>query len=133
MNCAQSSAGALLEHYQHPAAKTMESALLTFGGGMGEGSICGAVSGSMAALSLLLEDKGVSKKQIKDQTSKFKACFIRQQGSLDCDDLLEPFRVHGEIPEDRQEARRISCTNCVVKAVQIASSLVESGNPVCDI
>lgn len=133
MNCAQSSAGALLKHYQHPAAKTIESAFLPFGGGMGEGSICGAVSGSMAALSLLLEDRGLPKESIKDQSSKFKACFIRQQGSLECQELLKPFQVDGEIPEERQESRKISCTNCVITAVQIASSLIESGNTVCEI
>ena len=98
-----------------------------FGGGMGLGSVCGAVTGSFMAIGLKF---GGTEPKAKEQTSKlvreFAERFKAQHGSVNCRDLLG---CDLNTPEGRQKAREKNvhstiCTGIVRDAAKILNGLL---------
>jgi len=64
-NCSQAAACGILDFYGYKQqSETMLKALLPFGGGIGERSICGSLTGALAGLSTLLHEKGIDRDTI---------------------------------------------------------------------
>ncbi|MHA1910199.1 MAG: C-GCAxxG-C-C family protein [Candidatus Kariarchaeaceae archaeon] len=122
-NCARAAACGLLDFFNHISeSKTMFKAILPFGGGIGERSICGAVCGSLAALSFKLAELGLEKEAINEKVSLFKEQFTTRFETLICRDLIQPYLL-----EDGTFApeRRDRCTEFVVEGVKMVNSIVE--------
>ena len=122
-NCARATACGLLDYYNHVSeSKTMFKAILPFGGGIGEKSICGAVCGSLAALSFKLTELGLEKETISEKATLFKEQFTARFGTLVCRELIEPYLL-----EDGTYAleRRDSCTELVKEGVKLVDKIVE--------
>ncbi len=117
-NCAQSTAKGLLDQNKfHQEGDILSSSFLPYGGGFKEGSICGAVSGTLAAMSFLLHQKSQDEEKIVELTNQMKSEFQKEFTSLNCHGLLEPFKdSNGEIVMD--DPKR---TNLCTKAVNFAS------------
>lgn len=121
-NCAQAVACGVLEYYNHnDCLETIHNALLGFGGGMGEKSICGAVTGGLAALGILMSKKDLEKDDISDIFRKFKDTFNNKFKTLNCGEILSEFVLpDGSIDIENPE-RRLTCT----EALELAASIVK--------
>lgn len=91
LNCAQS----VLAAWSEDLGITTEIAEKTgsaFGTGMGEGEICGAVSGALMVLGLKYGKSNISadeKEKMKQVFEQFKRKFESSHGSLKCKHLLD--------------------------------------------
>jgi hypothetical protein len=93
---------------------------------MGERSICGAVSGALASLSILLGEQGYDDQVIAYTVKKYKIWFRQQFGDLTCAVLTQPFRnEEGEIMEGKHEARHVMCTSFVIESAKKIVELIE--------
>jgi C_GCAxxG_C_C family probable redox protein len=126
-NCAQSTAAGILENYDHSdLSPSFYKAMLPFGGGVGEESICGAVLGSLAGMSLALADKGVNPDGVREKSKEFKRRLRERFGTLECGALMDEFRdPQGKIVFD-MPGRREKCTKVVESAVILARQLIDS-------
>jgi C_GCAxxG_C_C family probable redox protein len=125
-NCARATACGLLDYYNHKSeSKTMFKAILPFGGGIGERSICGAVCGSLAALSFKIAEIGVEKEVILEKASLFKEQFTARFGTLMCKELIQPYFLKDGTyaPE-----RRNHCTELVEEGVKLVNTILEELN-----
>ena len=107
-NCAQSTAGALLRAFNFPTeAKILEESFYPYGSGFGIRSMCGAISGSLGALSSLLYTWGFEKEEILEIAAKFREKFYHANFAYHCQDLLFPFRnIDGTINMDASGKKR---------------------------
>lgn len=81
-------------HLPPPAKRMMAG----FGGGMGLGLTCGALSGAVAVISArLVEEKAHSTPGLKPSTQQYLTAFRQKMGSLDCVELRGQYRTkeHG--------------------------------------
>ncbi len=127
-NCAQSTAVGILKNHNDPSYKIFQTAFTSFGGGMGEGSICGSISGTIAAVSKLLHDKGfedvIIKDKINDLKNNSKKIFNSQ--SLDCKVLLKDFQDENGDVNYGHQGRRNRCTFMMNEIVKYADKLLNS-------
>ena len=125
-NCAQAVACGVLEYYdQNDCLETVHNALLGFGGGMGEKSICGAVTGGLAALGILMSKKDLEKDDISDIFRKFKDTFNNKFKTLNCAEILSEFILpDGSIDIENPE-RRLRCTGTVELAASIVKEVLD--------
>ncbi|MHA1201908.1 MAG: C-GCAxxG-C-C family protein [Candidatus Heimdallarchaeaceae archaeon] len=121
-NCAQAVACGVLENYnQNDCLETVHNSMLGFGGGMGERSICGAVTGGLAVLGILLSKKVLDKDDKSAVFRKFKDIFNNKFKTLNCGEILAEFILpDGSIDKENPE-RRLTCTG----AVELAASIVK--------
>ena len=126
-NCSQAAACGILDYYGYEQqSNTLKKALLPFGGGIGERSICGAVTGSLAALSIIMYEKEIDKDTKYDLNKKFKERFIEEVGTLYCKEILQDFIASdGTLDKDNPE-RRKTCDNSVFKAVTIIKEIIDA-------
>lgn len=67
----------------------LQNMTAAFGGGMGRGDTCGAVSGALIAIGLALgEDDEDGYVEVKQTAAAFQAAFIKRHGTTICRDLL---------------------------------------------
>jgi C_GCAxxG_C_C family probable redox protein len=125
-NCAQATALALAEKFGYKeAGKTFQQSFIPLGGGVGEESICGAVTGTLCAISFLLSQQSVKRELIIDLCGDFKEKFTNKSGSLRCRDLLEDFRdKEGNLKKDDPE-RKSKCTNIIHTAISNALEILD--------
>jgi len=125
-NCAQAVACGVLEYYNHnECLETIHSAMLGFGGGMGEKSICGAVTGALTALGILMSKKGLEKNDKSDIFRKFKDTFNNKFKTLNCGEILNEFILpDGSIDKENPE-RRLTCTGAVEFAANIVKEVLD--------
>jgi C_GCAxxG_C_C family probable redox protein len=125
-NCAQSTAAGLLDHFHLlDTAQTFHLALIPFGGGFKEGEVCGAVSGSLAALSFLLSQFGASEPEIQDVCASFRAKIHETYQSIKCYGITGEFRNKAhEILPAFSDARRTRCDEAVGYATDLVLELV---------
>lgn len=121
-NCAQAVASGVLEYYKmNEYVNLIHDSMIGFGGGMGERSICGAVTGGLAALGIIMASKEVDKDSRADAFKKFKKLFNSEFDALDCKDIIAEFILpDGSVDKDRPE-RGVKCT----KAVELAAKYVQ--------
>ncbi|WP_346353891.1 C-GCAxxG-C-C family (seleno)protein [Azotosporobacter soli] len=86
-----------------------------FGGGMGIGSTCGAVTASIMVLSsLFVKERAHEGETIKQLSQQFLAAYQREMGDLNCDALKAQHRT----PETK-------CTFVIAKAAEILDQIIE--------
>ncbi len=127
-NCARATSCSITEFYNENQCETLRLALTAFGGGIGEGSICGAITGSLAGMSYILGKKcGLNDAEIRERAKIFKENIRSKFESLDCYELISEFRADGKILKNKEAERRQKCTNIVKESVlevqQIISNL----------
>lgn len=90
LNCAECILTAANEEYNLNLPKKAIKSMAAFGGGMGIGSVCGAITGAIAAIGIMFaEDRGHASPQVKEMTVKFINNFNEKLGSMDCLQLKE--------------------------------------------
>ena len=122
-NCAQATAKGLLQRFGYEdASDVLFNSFFPYGGGFKERSICGAVSGSLAALSYVSSQRKSTSDEIITLANLFKEKCTTEFGSLLCGGILAPFQLaDGEFDMDNPK-RRDKCT----RAVDIASQWVNA-------
>jgi len=126
VNCAQATAKGLLQHFGYEVASdVLFNSFFPYGGGFMQRSICGAVSGTLAALSYVCSQRECTSDEIIALAILFKEKYTTDVGSLRCREILAPFQLpDGEFDMDNPQ-RRDTCTRAVDLASQIASSLLQ--------
>ncbi len=125
-NCAQAVACGVLEHYnQNDCLDTVHNSMLGFGGGMGERSICGAVTGGLAALGILLSKKDLDKDDKSAVFRKFKDTFNDKFKTLNCGEILAEFILPGGSVDKENPERRLTCTGAVELAANIVKKVID--------
>lgn len=125
-NCAKTSSRGILEYFNyHEAGEILFKAFVPFGEGLDERLICGAVVGSVAALSYILSEKSLTKQEIYEKTEDFKTAFRKEFGSIQCSELLYP-AVKREEPYPKDPVRQEICTKAIEKAVLEVERIVKS-------
>lgn len=126
-NCSISTACGILDYYGYKHhSETMKKALLPFGGGIGERSVCGAVTGALAGLSSVLHEKGLDKDSIYDLTKKFKERFKEENGTLYCKDIIHDFILSDGSVDTENPARRKACDKATFDAVTIVKEIIDA-------
>ncbi len=125
-NCARAAARGILDYYNYQnLSEILDKALLPFGGGTGERSICGAVTGALAAISTLLVEKNIEDEKKKEVFRAFKDKFMEKNGTLYCREILKDFFLpDGSIDVDHPK-RKASCDQAVETASLIAKELID--------
>ena len=125
-NCARTTASGLLDFYDYKdASEVLFKSFAPFGEGLGERLICGSVVGSIAALSYILSEKGLTKHEILEKTEVFKTAFREEFGTIRCSELLYP-DVKLKDPYPKDPVRLDICTKAVEKSVLEVQKIVES-------
>jgi hypothetical protein len=127
VNCARSTVCGILSHNgENSLCDPFYKAMLPMGGGFGEGLVCGAVTGSLAGLSLVLATKGLNDDTIKEKREIWKNVFKEKFDTLSCFELMDEFRNElGEI-DFEMAGRREKCTDTVISGVTIAQKIINS-------
>ena len=127
-NCARSTACGILSYFNNEQlCNPFHKAMLPMGGGVGEGSICGSIIGSLSAISLILAERGLIDEEIKEKTDLWKSSIKGKFGTLKCFNLMAKFMGNdGEIDFD-MPGRREKCTDVVVSAVKLAEQIIIEG------
>ncbi|UYP48281.1 hypothetical protein NEF87_004566 [Candidatus Lokiarchaeum ossiferum] len=126
-NCAQSTAKGILNYYKfEKEGQILSNSFLPYGGGFKEGSICGAISGTLAAMSFILSNSNVENDKIVELTNQMKSEFLEEFPSVNCHTILDPFRKpDGEIDKDNAERRNL-CTKAVTNAANLAHQIISN-------
>lgn len=86
-----------------------------FGGGMGVGAACGALTGGLMALShMFVKDHAHESKLIKKLSQELFASYRREMGDVDCAHLKAKYRT----PETQ-------CTNVILAAAKALEAIIE--------
>jgi C_GCAxxG_C_C family probable redox protein len=129
-NCAQSVLLTMFEHW-NGKNEVIPKIATAFGGGIGRcGSVCGALTGGVMALSIKYgtnESSLEGRLKSYELAQKFYRQFEKHHGSVLCRELIG---YDLSVPEELEEARksRISeekCVNFVRKTVEILMELTE--------
>jgi len=87
-----------------------------FGGGMGIGSVCGALTASVMVLShLFVEEKSHESTKIKKLSKQLLDKYEKEMGSIDCRPLMIAHRT-----------KEIKCKNVIVVAARILDEIIEN-------
>jgi C_GCAxxG_C_C family probable redox protein len=100
-NCASLIAERILSHFGFENPSVEIKALEGFGVGLGVGSLCGALSGSLYAINRILENHGVEKDLIDDEVNNFKIQFMKEYGSFECRNIV--LEVMEDAPKEMQQ------------------------------
>jgi C_GCAxxG_C_C family probable redox protein len=93
LNCAETMIYAANEEYEMGLSKETFKTMAAFGGGMAIESVCGAITGSLAVLSLLfVEDRGHESERVKNLTKEFFNEFHNVLGTNNCTELKAKYR-----------------------------------------
>ena len=104
-NCAVSMFKAINDEYHLNISDDATALIQGFGGGMWSQSVCGAITGCIAALGKMYEMP-----ELKEKCNAFVTAFEKQEGTLLCSDLGAKYKTEE--------------TRCV-KTVEIAADLFE--------
>ena len=121
-NCAQSVSCGLLDSFNFVEGKEiLYPAFIHYGAGFGEYSVCGAITGGLSAIGLILSKKGLKEDKIRELNEQFKITIKENFNSLLCRDYMKPyFTKNGDIDWDLK-GRREKCTEVIQKACEEAS------------
>ncbi|MFX1252965.1 MAG: C-GCAxxG-C-C family (seleno)protein, partial [Promethearchaeota archaeon] len=125
VNCARSAACGLLDFYQVKDSQILYKTFTTFGGGIGEGTICGGLIGALGALNLILAERGLNDKEISDKAKDLKTLFRREFDTLECRTLMDEFRTKDGTIDFSNPERRKKCTHAVITAIKCVQPIVD--------
>ncbi len=124
-NCAQSTASGILNYYQYDSeAEVLFKSLIPYESGFKEGTVCGAVSGTLAALSFVLTSKNADKEEVTTISKEFKDNFIEKCNSIYCYKILERFKQEDNSINWADPERHPTCTKCVKIAAELGAKLI---------
>ncbi|MFX0092133.1 MAG: C-GCAxxG-C-C family protein [Candidatus Hodarchaeota archaeon] len=125
VNCARSAACGILEFYKVHGSEILYKALTSFGGGIGEGTVCGGLIGALAAMNLILAGNGLSDREIVNKSDALKNLFREKFTTLECRALMDEFRLENGKVDFQNPERRKKCTNAVMTAVKGAQHIID--------
>lgn len=97
LNCAEKMIYSANEEYNMGLSKQTLKTMAGFGGGMGVESVCGAISGSVAVISLLFTNiNGHESKQVCDLCKEFYEKFEQKLGTANCSELKAKYKKDDE-------------------------------------
>ncbi|MCY3413898.1 MAG: C_GCAxxG_C_C family protein [Candidatus Heimdallarchaeota archaeon] len=125
-NCARATGVGLLRIHQDPDADKFFSVFTSFGGGMGERGLCGAMTGTVGAMSKLLSEKQVNEEQIRDEVNRLKEHMRMKfgEGSIDCKAFLKDYLLDDGSIDSTNSGRRDHCTSIVLEATRFAHEII---------
>lgn len=86
-----------------------------FGGGMGIGLVCGALTGAIMALGVLfVKERAHESTKIKDLTNELLLTYKKEMGDMNCG----PLKVRYRTPETK-------CNGVILKAAEILDAIVK--------
>ncbi len=121
-NCAVSTACGITDYFEQPNSNIYLHSFVTFGAGFGEGSICGAVSGTIAAVSNLLHDRGYNSEIIKQIAAEIIQFMYNKFGHIECRELLAKYTGFDS------PGRREQCTDQVLSIVDFIEDKINKLN-----
>ena len=93
LNCAEATISAANQIYNLDLHKDTLRTMAAFGGGMGVGSVCGALTGALAVLGVMfVEDKAHESSETKEMASEFFNRFVEKLTTENCTKLKEMYR-----------------------------------------
>ena len=97
LNCAECILTAANEEYDLELPKKAVKSMAAFGGGMGIGSVCGAITGGAAVIGIMFaEDRGHASPQVKEMNIEFINKFNNKMGYMDCISLKDKHYINME-------------------------------------
>lgn len=115
-NCSESILYAANEHYDLGIDPKGLKIMAAFGGGMGIESVCGAVTGSIAALSVMFcENKAHDNPELKEICKSYFAEFEKRYHSTICLELKEKYRTEEE-----------KCLKVIEMAAEVLEKVIEA-------
>jgi hypothetical protein len=125
-NCTQAVVSGILEAYKNKDAKAIEEAFLAYSKGLNDNSICGALLGSISALSKIFSDYGFDMDTISNEISTLKTEFKNNFGCTHCFDLLDGIKTKdGEVNFNDPEAKD-RCASIIFFSVMKAKELIDN-------
>ena len=125
-NCARSTSCGILDYFGLSGyTKVMDSAMIPFGGGVGERSICGSLLGALAGMCIVLKEKGMDEKVIYTKPKILKDEFKKKMGTLYCKAILDDFIDDKGVLDYENPERRKRCNSTVEAAVLGVKKIVE--------
>lgn len=124
--CSETVFTTLCEAVDERLAATCVSFATGFRGGMSSGDVCGAISGAVMAMGLLLAppEPGGPSPELSEAVKLLRAKFEERYGLLDCGALLEKF------PDKEDPARRDFCESIVDFVVETAAEIMKNPPPI---
>lgn len=120
LNCAETIIYAANEYYNLNLDKKALKSMAAFGGGMGIGDVCGAITGALAVLGIIfVKDRAHESGKIKEISVEF---FYRFQSFLEyknCVELKEKFANNEE-----------RCSKIIYTAARVLEELIEENKVV---
>lgn len=115
-NCAEAIFSAAMEAWDIDMPREMVKAMAGFGGGMGSGSTCGAITGGVAALSckLVEGDGGHTSPSLMQKVRSYIKRTKEAYGTIDCKDLRPQFF-----------SREERCYNTIYRLAQILDEVYD--------
>ena len=114
LNCAETMLYAASDEYNMNLSKETLKTMAAFGGGMGVESVCGAITGSLAALSILFTiEKGHESERNKNLSKEFFQKFTEKLGTDNCAILKAKYKND-----------EIRCTIMIETATSILDEIV---------
>ncbi|MDP3386003.1 MAG: C-GCAxxG-C-C family (seleno)protein [Eubacteriales bacterium] len=93
LNCAEATIYAANQTYNLGLQKDTLRTMAAFGGGMGVGSVCGALTGALAVLGVMfVQDKAHESTETKEMASAFFNRFVEKLSTDNCTKLKEMYR-----------------------------------------
>lgn len=124
-NCTQAVATGILKAYENKDAKILEDTFLAYAKGLDDNSICGALLGSISAMSKILRDYGYDVDAILKNTDTLKAEFKDNFGCTHCFDLLDGIEdEEGKVKFDDPEAKD-RCASIIFFSTVRAKELID--------
>lgn len=126
-NCARATGAGILKANNDKDYPVLLATFTAYGGGIGEGSVCGAVSGTIGAVSKLLSDRGHDddyiRAKISDLKSALKTNFDRV--SIDCKDMLKEFANEDNVVDYQHPERKTKCTSIIEWITVYAQNMID--------
>ena len=92
-NCSETMLYAANEEYQMNLSKQTMKTMAAFGGGMGVESVCGAITGSLAVISIMFTiNRGHESERVKNLSIEFFQKFTDKLGTDNCAILKEKYK-----------------------------------------
>ena len=125
VNCAQTTACSLLEHFGYnEESKILSQAYRVYGGGLSWRLACGTITGSIGALGFIGSQKGLTKEKTEENVKEFLSKMEEKFGELNCKDLMSEWYDNGEIDFDLP-GRHEKCTDLVQTSVKLSLDLIK--------
>lgn len=123
-NCASACACGIIKNFQNNHNRNIHDSFKAFGEGLGEGSICGCLLGSIAAITKILSDEGIDDYNINHVVNELKIYFKSKFKEINCGDLLIELKNKDGKINFESPKRLDKCSNIIKETVEFAEKLI---------